>query len=325
MAWEAFGGGEGLAPPPQTLAPGRYAVSLRRTFDLSDRRPGERVRLRLPLPIVDAGLSDLEIGLDPAPDLAAPPAIGPARLDAIVLAPPEGETSLGVRLSFTARAYVPTRSAAALDPAEAELYTRPSEGLIKVSPRVRALGERLAGDAGDTWTAMRRFWRFMMDELSCGAIHYAEFDPTCPVDWVLEHGWYDCRVGSALLAALCRARGTPARLVSGYQLYVEAPSAHTWLEVWIDGWGWVPFDLLGWDLSAGGRDEDWRDYFFGQLDHRMAVERPPRLFNGAGSVRLPSAWHMLVAPMARGVSIELRGVDDDALVWRDEVEVQRLG
>jgi hypothetical protein len=325
LVWEAHGGGRGLAPSPAALGARAYRFTLRRTFNLADRAVGERVRLRLPLPIEDDRLTGLKVevlqpdGVDIQADMA------PARLDAQVLAPEIGRLTLGVRASFTVRPHVPAAAAPALDPAEADLYLRQSEGLIKVSERVQALADRLAGGASDRLSLVRRFWAFMMDELACGVIHHHALSPAKPLDTVLEQGWYDCQAGSSLMAALCRARGVPARVVSGYMLYEAAPGFHTWLEVWLDDRGWTPFDLLSWDLSAGGRDAEWRDYFFGQLDHRAAVQRPPRLFNGAGAVRLPPAWHILTTPMAGGSKIAFLAADTGALVYSDEVEVERLG
>lgn len=322
--WEAFGGGEGLAPAPETLGPRRYAVSLRRVFNLGARKPGERMRLRLPLPIADDCVSGLEIAVGPIEGASGEPAVAPARLDVIVAAPAGGEVAVSVRSTFTTRPRVPAPTHARLDPAEAELYTRPSEGLIRISPVVRALAERLAGGLFNPWAVLGRFWRFMIEDFCCGMIRHGDLDHRRPLDWALENGWYDCQIGSALLAALCRARGLPARLVGGYLLYVKAPSIHTWVEVWIEGWGWVPFDLLAWEVSAAGRDEAWRDYFFGRLDHRVAVERPPRLFNGAGAVRLPPDWRLLQAPTERGVAVVIQSERDGALVWRDEIAVERM-
>ena len=87
----------------------------------------------------------------------------------------------------------------------------------------------------------------------------------------------------------------------------------------------MPFDLIGWDLAPGGGngDDDWRDYFFGHLDHRMAVERPPRLFGGTGSVRLPTAWHMLMTQQGPGCTVEFLDVDAGRLVYRENIEVKR--
>lgn len=315
----------GSPPALGALGPQRYAVTIRRTFNLESRRQGERVRLRLPLPIEDASLSEVRIDFLAPNDLDVESTLAPARLDAVVPVPPEGHVTIGVKAAFTARAWTAAPSAATLGAADAALYTRPSEGLIKVSERVQSLADQLAGSDRDGWSVMRRFWRFMLEDLACGSVHYDQLDPERSGDRVLEEGWYDCKIGSALLVSLCRARGMPARMVSGYMLHVAAPDFHTWVEAWIDGFGWVPFDLYCWDLSPGGRDEAWRDYYFGRLDHRLAVERPPRLFNGAGSVRLPKAWHRLVAPDGPGSAVEFRALATGALVYREYIEVERLG
>jgi hypothetical protein len=107
-------------------------------------------------------------------------------------------------------------------------------------------------------------------------------------------------------------------------LQPAAPGFHTWFEVWFDEEGWVPFDLLGWSLSMGGRDAGWRDHYFGALDHRMAVERPPRLFGGPGAARLPRAWRMLASLGERGSEVVFEDVDTGALVYREFIEVERL-
>ncbi|HWA61770.1 MAG TPA: transglutaminase-like domain-containing protein, partial [Caulobacteraceae bacterium] len=249
--------------------------------------------------------------------------VAPACLDVRLPVPAGGLAEIGVALEFLARPVL-ADPAAVLTPDEAELHTRPAEGLIRVTEAVRAAAARVAGDADDS-EAVTRLWAFVMETMTCGAVHYDALDVARPLDGVLLRRWCDCQVGSALLAALCRARGVPARLVTGYLLHEMAPAFHTWLEAWIDGAGWKPLDLWGWDLSAGGRDLAWRDRFFGQLDHRMAVERPPRLFAGTGSVRLPAAWRMLLAPGEPGTSVTFEDVDTGALVYREHIVVERLG
>ncbi|MFI4976868.1 MAG: transglutaminase family protein [Caulobacterales bacterium] len=302
----------------------RYAVSISRTFNLEDRRPGERVRLRLPLPLEDATLGDVKVDFVPPPRADFRIVLGPARLDALISVPESRSATIGVTASFTARVWTPIRPAAALDPPEVELYTRANEGLIRITDRVRALAAELAGNAPDARTKVHRFWDYMMDELSCGMVHYDAFPPGRPLDGVLESGWFDCQVGSALFVALCRARQIPARIVSGYTLHRASHDAHTWFEVWFDGEGWVPFDLGSWGLSDGGRDAAWRDHYFGRTDHRLAVERPPRLFNGSGQVRLPRSWHMLLSLDEPGNSVAFHALDTGALVWREHIEVERL-
>ncbi len=59
-----------------------------------------------------------------------------------------------------------------------------------------------------------------------------------------------CSYFASAMAVLCRAEGIPARYVEGYRVYSEADGvtnitgedAHAWVEVYIRGIGWVPYD-----------------------------------------------------------------------------------
>jgi hypothetical protein len=310
---------DGRPPPPSALPPRRFSVSLRRRFDLSDRAVGSSVRLRLPLPIEDAALSELELAVDPAP--SAEIRIAPARLDARLSVPAGGEVELGYQASFVAR---PTQSggpAPALAPEEAVLYTRPSEGLVKVTAETQALARGLAGAARDPWARVERFWRFVMDQLRFGVINYEELDAARPLAWVLDNGWCDCQLGSAVLTTLCRSDGIPARMLSGYALDEETPYFHYWMEAWIDGRGWTPLDTISWPLSRGGRDPKWADYLFGEVNYRMTTERLPHLFNGAGAIRFPAAVMRLGRICAGGLEQGYYNADTRALIYADHVTV----
>ena len=52
----------------------------------------------------------------------------------------------------------------------------------------------------------------------------------------------DCSEYSDLFAALCRAKNIPARVVTGYTTEFENISKHAWAEVYLQRFGWVPFD-----------------------------------------------------------------------------------
>ncbi|MGD9581837.1 MAG: transglutaminase family protein [Vampirovibrionia bacterium] len=55
----------------------------------------------------------------------------------------------------------------------------------------------------------------------------------------------DCSEYSDLMVALCRAKNIPARVVTGYTSYtysaIDTPK-HAWVEAYLKGIGWVPFD-----------------------------------------------------------------------------------
>lgn len=103
----------------------------------------------------------------------------------------------------------------------------------------------------------------------------------------LDHFLFERRAGhceyfSTAMAVLLRAGGVPARNVNGFLggewnefggfLTVTQNNAHSWVEVWFPGWGWVPFDPTPPGAAAAGVGvarsfSSLRALFVG-LDHR---------------------------------------------------------
>jgi len=89
-----------VPPPPATLAPERFAVTLTREFDLRHVQAGSRIVLRLPRPIEDDALQDLAVVAFAPPDLDVAFSAAPGRIDARLAAPPR---SASVRRSSPVR------------------------------------------------------------------------------------------------------------------------------------------------------------------------------------------------------------------------------
>jgi len=310
------------APPDEVLGPRRFAVTLRRQFNLAGYVPGRRLRLRLPVPVEDAVLGDLSVDFLPPTGIEVETSTGPGRVDFIMAVPSEPEVTVGIAMTFTARPSPVPGVPEDLSPEERELYTRPHEGLLRTSPRIEALAHRIAEGAASAEATVARFWDFFLREFAIGYVHYDLLDREWPLDTALDSGWFDCVVGSTLLVAMCRVRGIPARIVSGYFLYPSTPSYHTWFEVWFDRTGWQPIDLFGWGLTMDrSQSGDWREYFYGWIDYRMVIERPPLLFAGTGGVRVPRAWDMLCSAEGKGSALEIREAGSDIVVYREYSEV----
>lgn len=66
-----------------------------------------------------------------------------------------------------------------------------------------------------------------------------------PARQALELGHGVCQDHAHLFIACCRARGVPARYVSGYVEPgdVEHVATHAWAEVWVAGRGWLSVDV----------------------------------------------------------------------------------
>jgi Transglutaminase-like superfamily len=314
----AAAGADGLRHHP----PARFTVDLRRSFDLSGLEAGQKLRLRLPLPI--SQLSD-QVEVEPVAPSGVSPRVSRSegRLDFQFAATSQSEIEIAARISFTTDG----RSKDDLSGAPAsrrETYLRDNEGLIRITPRVKDLAARLSGTDANQLAVATRLFHHVVDELMCGLVHYDQVNAEAPGDWVLDSGWYDCQLGSALFVSLCRACGLPARILSGHMMYRLAPGFHYWSEVWIDGRGWIPFDLLTWDLSKAGRDEGWRHSFVGTVDYRLATQCFPLTFTGPMSVRFPPSWHLVNAPFGKGMEIRFTELGGK-LIYRDRIICKLLG
>jgi hypothetical protein len=298
------------APPPATLAPRGMRVTLSREFDTSRLGPGARALLR-----------DLRVDCFVEPDVDVDLRIAPGRLDARLPVPATRSVTVTARISATLLPRVAGSSAEPLTQAERELYTQPNEGLVRVTPRVRALSAQLVGATRDDQARVRSFWNFLVDELACGTVAHESVDGAHPQEHVLDTGWFDCQLGSALLVALCRAQEIPARVVGGYLVYPSSATLHWWAEVWLPDGGWIPLDTICRDLSVGGRDTDWRDYFLGNVDYRLKTESLPRNFSRTPGLRVPNAWRLLMRVDGAATEIGLYACDTALPVYRDRLEV----
>jgi hypothetical protein len=306
---------------PKPLKEKTFSMELRRKFSFRNLASPRKLRLRLPLPLSSHAR---DIGVKPiSPDgVSASVSQSDGRLEFQVEMKEPGSLEIGADLNFTADGAVQKNGSENLTAEERELYLRPAEGLIRVSQRVADLAATFAGADKSLEVALNA-WDFLLDELSCGMVRYDQVDPQAPGDWILDSGWYDCQLGSSLFIAICRARGIPARLASGYMLYDLAPGYHYWSEIWQDGQGWMPFDLLCWDLSAGGRDTPWRTHFAGAVDYRMVTQCLPLSFTGPMSVKFPPAWHLLNAPLEGGMSVHFTALDGEP-IYSDRIMSSRI-
>ncbi len=72
-------------------------------------------------------------------------------------------------------------------------------------------------------------------------IHYSMATPTIGAKKALMRKQGKCSEYSAAMTALCRAKKIPARIVKG-DLLEDGVTAHAWVEVYFDEYGWVTVD-----------------------------------------------------------------------------------
>jgi transglutaminase-like putative cysteine protease len=155
-------------------------------------------------------------------------------------APPEGSSSVTPR---TVGAPTP-----GLPPGADPVVRR----RILASPyaRMYGLARRLAAGQPTAYDVVRRVEGYLQRGFT-----YDERPPLrpLPLDAFLFHDKIGyCQQFSGAMALLLRMDGIPARVAAGFAPGVPDPTtkeyvvrdldAHSWVEVWFDGIGWVPFD-----------------------------------------------------------------------------------
>ncbi len=132
------------------------------------------------------------------------------------------------------------------------------------------------------------------------------------VDFLLKKGPGHCEYFASAMALLLRLRGVPTRLVAGFvggewnpvghYYLVRNSDAHTWVEVWDQGLGWVPFDptpTVAVPEELPGRLQMVLDYLRFQWYHWIInydyqrqvglLEKGISLLSGAGGFSVPHA------------------------------------
>jgi transglutaminase-like putative cysteine protease len=134
------------------------------------------------------------------------------------------------------------------DPRWQARYTQ----LPPLSPRIGALAQELTAGSGDAWEAAQRLSAWLGRELTYTRAleRPAGTDPIEHFLFVRRAG--NCEYFAAALAVMLRSLQIPARVVNGFQrgewnpyggyFMVRLRDAHSWVEVYVDGAGWVTID-----------------------------------------------------------------------------------
>jgi transglutaminase-like putative cysteine protease len=126
----------------------------------------------------------------------------------------------------------------------------PYLALPRLSPDLYRLADSLRRPTGSRLEQVLEVQRHL------SAFRYTLDLPATRAETSVEHFLFRRRAGhceyfSTAMAVLLRAQGVPARNVTGFlggewndagYLRVTANEAHSWVEVWFPGAGWVPFD-----------------------------------------------------------------------------------
>jgi protein-glutamine gamma-glutamyltransferase len=134
------------------------------------------------------------------------------------------------------------------DPRWQARYTQ----LPHVSPRVATLAREVTAGSGDAYESARRLSAWLGQELAYTRALEAPASGDPIDDFLFVRRAGNCEYFAAALAVMLRSLQIPARVVNGFQrgewnpygeyFMVRLRDAHSWVEVFVDGAGWVTID-----------------------------------------------------------------------------------
>lgn len=163
-------------------------------------------------------------------------------------------------------------------------FTPPPSRFLQVpsfEQDVGFLARSIVGDADNTYDVAQRLRNWFHNEFT-----YTLDLPDTPAEATLEHFLFERRAGhceyfSTAMAVMLRTLGIPAREVNGFlggewnefggYLAVTQNQAHSWVEVWFPGFGWLTFDPTPPVSATQGEALGWQwpgRFFVDGLRHR---------------------------------------------------------
>ncbi len=86
---------------------------------------------------------------------------------------------------------------------------------------------------------VKNIYDYVLDNMEYSTLGRKDFGAVKAI----QLGKGDCTEYSDLFVALCRAKNIPARVASGYTVrFAPTSTRHNWAEVYLQEYGWVPFD-----------------------------------------------------------------------------------
>lgn len=125
-----------------------------------------------------------------------------------------------------------------------EGYLKPEKYIEKDHRLVRQAADGISGQTDID--IVKNIYDYVLDNMEYFAFGRREWGAVKALE--LKKG--DCTEYSDLFVALCRAKGIPARVVSGYTVgFGPTSTGHNWVEVYLNDYGWVPFDPTAGDVG----------------------------------------------------------------------------
>ena len=198
-------------------------------------------------------------------------------------------------------------------PGRERVLARRLVGTLVPYRRLFMLAERVAGDTRSPYAAVVALERWLR---TTGGFAYSEQPPQVPgvpplAGFALETRSGYCQHFAGAMALMVRLLGIPGRVAAGFvsgryadgRWTITDRDAHTWVEVWFRGYGWLPFDPTPGRGQLAGSYSDASPQFDAAAAAKLlaGVVRGGEVFNAPAGGGGPEARLPIQRPATAGL------------------------
>ncbi|MBN2317224.1 MAG: transglutaminase domain-containing protein [Sedimentisphaerales bacterium] len=223
-------------------------VELKQTYDFTITGETNRISFLVPLPQSQSDRQDiLSISYDPKPSRMIER--DGKRYAEFVFERPEKQVKATICIKaelFTYDLFTAMKNRKNIPPEEdgLDVFLNHEKYIEKDSELVQEIADGIEGRT--EMDVVHKIYEYVTDHME-----YA--DPSRQnrgAVIALLRGEGDCTEYADLFVALCRAKNLPARVIAGYVVRFDSESPkHNWAEVYLRGYGWIPFDPSAGDFG----------------------------------------------------------------------------
>ncbi|MGE5487214.1 MAG: DUF3488 and DUF4129 domain-containing transglutaminase family protein [bacterium] len=154
---------------------------------------------------------------------------------------------------------------AAYQPQLSDVARHENLQLPEIDPRIRALARRISSGAASEAARARAIESYLRRHYGYTTELPKTYDPDPLATFLFQRRKGHCEYFASAMAVMLRSIGIPARVATGFQsgvynpvsgwYVVRASDAHSWVEAWIPGAGWVAYDPT--PPAAAPRETIW--------------------------------------------------------------------
>ncbi len=238
----------------------RYTVSMALTVDPKYVRDGEEITVHLPYPAIcdEQPMTELIESSHPLTISSSDHRTAVIK----TLAKKDDKYSVTFR-------YVNIARYTELDPAKVSkqqpsFFTDEKLPQIRFTPFLKELANDICSGESNPLIMAKKIYDYLTEHIHYSYMREYLYIANIP-EFALLNGRGDCGVQAIAFITLCRIMGIPARWQSGCTVDDNSIGSHDWAQIYIAPYGWIPVDVSYGGGAHRRKDEDMRNYFFGNI------------------------------------------------------------